>query len=85
MRRLGQSRRFQGAVDTSSEYIEGKSARRLERHRQVEAFGPRLRDIFEMASALQRSALAILPSIHSILASPARAFSSSSDMAAGGR
>jgi len=41
--------------------------------------------IFEMASALQRSALAILPSIHSILASPARAFSSSSDMAAGGR
>ena len=41
--------------------------------------------IFEMASALQRSALAILPSIHSILASPARAFSSSSDMAVGGR
>ena len=44
MRRLGQSRRFQGAVGTPSEDIEGKSARLLERHRQVEAFGPQLRD-----------------------------------------
>ena len=44
VRRLGQSRGFQGAVDTSSEDIEGKSARLSERHRQVEAFGPQLRD-----------------------------------------
>ena len=40
LRRLGQSRRFQGTVDTSSEDIGGRSARLLERHRQVEAFGP---------------------------------------------
>ena len=44
LRRLGQSRRFQGAINTSSKDIEGKSARLLERHRQVEAFGPQLRD-----------------------------------------
>ena len=40
LRRLGQSRRFQGAVNTSSKDIGGKSARLLERHRQVEAFDP---------------------------------------------
>ena len=40
LRRLGQSRRLQGAVNTSSEDIGGKSARLLERHRQVEAFDP---------------------------------------------
>ena len=40
LRRLGQSRRLQGAVNTLSEDIGGKSARLLERHRQVEAFVP---------------------------------------------
>ena len=48
---------FQGAINTSSKDIEGKSARLLERHRQVEALDPGDATIAQRGFVSQRALL----------------------------